>query len=167
MDKDCKIDGGSIYFLCRKEAAKYNDKLNSREGASELLCVSESSLRNYELMLTPVPVDVVVRMADLYGAPELEACYCKTDCPIGKRASTAAKLKSIEQITCSLLYHADDEKMERIKSELLRVARDGKVDPQEKEVLHHLAKELTDLESDIAELRLYMKKYGGIKDGAD
>lgn len=169
MEKDCKNCGGSIYFLCRKEAAKYNDRLSSREGASELLCVSESSLRNYELLLTPVPVDVVVRMADLYGAPELEVCYCKNDCPIGKRESTSAKLKSIEQIACSLVFHAGDEKMERIKNELLRVACDGKVDPAERETLHCLAKELTELEGDIAELRLYMKKYGGggVKDGTD
>lgn len=77
MEKECMNCGGSIYFQCRKEAAKYNDRLSSREGASEMLNVSVSSLSNYELGLTPVPTDVVVRMADLYGAPELEACYCK------------------------------------------------------------------------------------------
>ena len=82
MEKECMNCGGSIYFQCRKEAAKYNDRLSSREGASEMLNVSVSSLSNYELGLTPVPTDVVVRMADLYGAPELEACYCKNDCPM-------------------------------------------------------------------------------------
>ncbi len=35
-------------FRCRKEAAKYNDKLNSREGAAEMLGVSVSSLADYE-----------------------------------------------------------------------------------------------------------------------
>lgn len=30
----------NIYFRCRKEAAKFNDTLNSREGAAELLGVS-------------------------------------------------------------------------------------------------------------------------------
>lgn len=86
MEKECMNCGGSIYFQCRKEAAKYNDRLSSREGASEMLNVSVSSLSNYELGLTPVPTDVVVRMADLYGAPELEACYCKNDCPYWKEA---------------------------------------------------------------------------------
>ena len=65
MEKECMNCGGSIYFQCRKEAAKYNDRLSSREGASEMLNVSVSSLSNYELGLTPVPTDVVVRMADL------------------------------------------------------------------------------------------------------
>lgn len=66
MEKECMNCGGSIYFQCRKEAAKYNDRLSSREGASEMLNVSVSSLSNYELGLTPVPTDVVVRMADLF-----------------------------------------------------------------------------------------------------
>ena len=49
-------------FRCRKEAAKYNDRLNSREGAAELLGVSVSSLADYELGITKViPVDKVKR----------------------------------------------------------------------------------------------------------
>ena len=67
--------------------------------------------------MTPVPTDVVVRMADLYGAPELEACYCKNDCPIGKRQNIATKIRGIEQITCSLLNHADDDRLHSIKKD--------------------------------------------------
>lgn len=63
-------------FRCRKEAAKYNDKLGSREGAAELLGISVSSLADYELGNTKViPVDKVVLMADIYNAPELMAWY--------------------------------------------------------------------------------------------
>ena len=72
-------------FRCRKEAAKYNDKLNSREGAAEMLGVSVSSLADYELGITKViPVDKVVLMAELYNAPELKAWYCTEECPIGR-----------------------------------------------------------------------------------
>lgn len=67
-----------------------------------MLNISVSSLSNYELGLTPVPTDVVVRMADLYGAPELEACYCKNDCPIGRRKNIATQIRGIEQITAIL-----------------------------------------------------------------
>lgn len=42
MANDCMKTNENIYFRCRKEAAKYNDKLNSRESASELLGVSVS-----------------------------------------------------------------------------------------------------------------------------
>lgn len=167
MEKECMNCGGSIYFQCRKEAAKYNDRLSSREGASEILNVSVSSLSNYELGLTPVPTDVVVRMADLYGAPELEACYCKNDCPIGKRQNIATKIRGIEQITCSLLNHADDDRLHSIKKGLLRIASDGKLDHGEEEELKKIVACLSDFADDVMELRMYLKKRGGTPDGTD
>ena len=67
----------NIYCKCRKEAAKYNDKLNSREGAAELLGISASTLADYELGITKIiPADAILRMADLYNAPELRNHYC-------------------------------------------------------------------------------------------
>lgn len=69
----------NIYCKCRKEAAKYNDKLNSREGAAELLGISASTLADYELGITKIiPADAILRMADLYNAPELRNHYCKS-----------------------------------------------------------------------------------------
>ena len=85
MGRDAIKAGENPCFQCRKEAAKYNDKLNSREGAAEMLGVSVSSLADYELGITKViPVDKVVLMAELYNAPELKAWYCTTECPIGR-----------------------------------------------------------------------------------
>lgn len=82
MANECMKTNENIYFRCRKEAAKYNDKLNSRESASELLGVSVSSLADYELGNTKVvPVDKVVLMADLYNAPQLLNGYCARECP--------------------------------------------------------------------------------------
>lgn len=76
MGRDAIKAGENPCFQCRKEAAKYNDKLNSREGAAEMLGVSVSSLADYELSITKViPVDKVVLMAELYNAPELKAWY--------------------------------------------------------------------------------------------
>ena len=167
MEKECKDCGGSIYFQCRKEAAKYNDRLSSREGASEMLNISVSSLSNYELGLTPVPTDVVVRMADLYGAPELEACYCKNDCPIGKRQNIAKKIRGIEQITCSLLDHADDDLMHGIKRDLINIASDGKLDLGEENRLRKIVTELSQFADDVMELRMFLRKYGGESDGID
>lgn len=66
----------NIYCRCRKEAAKYNDKLNSRDGAAELLGISASTLADYELGITKIiPADAILRMADLYNAPELRNHY--------------------------------------------------------------------------------------------
>ena len=37
-------DNDNVYFLARKKAAAYNERLYSREGAAELLGVSVSTL---------------------------------------------------------------------------------------------------------------------------
>lgn len=61
----CTKQDDSVWFECRKRAAMYNDKLNSREGAAELIGVSPSSLADYELGVTKVvPVDKAVLMSD-------------------------------------------------------------------------------------------------------
>lgn len=75
---------GNIYCQCRKEAAKYNDKLNSREGAAEVLGMSPSTLSDYELGITKIiPAENILRMADVYNAPQLKNHYCKNCCPLG------------------------------------------------------------------------------------
>ena len=59
-------DNDNVYFLARKKAAIYNERLYSREGASELLGISVSTLADYELGNTKVvPVDKVVLMAEM------------------------------------------------------------------------------------------------------
>ena len=73
MESNCTNCNENVYFACRKKAASYNEKLNSRESAAELLGISPSTLANHELGITKsVPVDTVVMMADLYHAPELK-----------------------------------------------------------------------------------------------
>ena len=74
----------NVYCRYRKAAAMYNDKLNSREGAAELLGISQSTLADYELGITKIiPADSIMRMADLYNAPELRNYYCRNCCPLG------------------------------------------------------------------------------------
>ena len=52
MERDYMDGKENIYFASRKNAAKYNDKLNSREAAAEMLGFSPSTLANYELGVT-------------------------------------------------------------------------------------------------------------------
>ena len=156
------------YFNCRKCAAKYNDALNSRESTAEKLNISESSLRNYELGLSPVPVDVVVRMADMYGAPELEANYCREECPIGKHIGCAIgkRLKRIEQIACSLAAHTDEQELGEMMRTLMRIAADGKVDENEVPELKRVVEYMDAIFGDIKDLRLLAEKEAGC-DGKD
>lgn len=87
----------NAYFVARKKAAMYNERLYSREGAAELLGISVSTLADYELGNTKVvPVDKVVLMADLYNAPELKTGYCKYECPICSYLPVATEAKGLE-----------------------------------------------------------------------
>ena len=114
----------NIYCKCRKEAAKYNDKLNSREGAAELLGISASTLADYELGITKIiPADAILRMADLYNAPELRNHYCKYSCPLGQdvplvdtesldriAVRALASLKKVQESKENLLDEIEGEK---------------------------------------------------------
>lgn len=152
----------NIYYACRKEAAKYNDKLRSREMAAELLGISTSSLANYELGTTKiVPVDIVVLMSDLYNAPELRYHYCKNECPIGASLPMATKAASLEGITIRLLNGLDADEITYIKKSLLGIARDGKVGSDEIPKLHKIVGSLDDLAETISELRILAEKCEG------
>ena len=113
-------------FRCRKEAAKHNDKLGSREGAAELLGISVSSLADYELGNTKViPVDKVVLMADIYNAPELMAWYC-SECLIGKSLEMPSpEIASVERTTMKLLKQLRQGDIEQVKEKLIDITADG------------------------------------------
>lgn len=162
MANDCMKANENIYFRCRKEAAKYNDKLNSRESASELLGVSVSSLADYELGNTKVvPVDKVVLMADLYNAPQLLNGYCARECPIGCRKDIATEIQPIERTTVGLLDLLQNEKISRYMSALTSIAVDGQVSEDEKSKMTEIVAYLNQVRVLVEELTLFDNKMNG------
>jgi len=161
----------SIYFQCRKAAAEHNEKLKSRPGAAELLGVSESSLAHYELGVTKtVPVDVVVMMAELYGAPELKNLYCKNECPIGRDCPVATREVSIEEATVHLLGGMQHEAMQDAAKTLLRIAADGVLTPEEAAELEPMQAALDIVCKAVSELKILVektRKRKGERHGAD
>ena len=149
----------NIYFTCRKRAALHNDRLNSRESAAELLGISSSTLANYELGITKaVPVDMVVMMADLYGAPELKSMYCKNDCLIGRMLPIATKIDSLQGITIRLLSCLDDGELSAIKKKMLEIAADVMISSDEEKELASILERLDKLSKSISELRMLAEK---------
>lgn len=162
METGCAKCTESIYLRCRKEAARYNDKLNSRENAADLLGVSPSSLANYELGITKfVPVDKVVLMADLYNAPELLSEYCATECPIGCRRKIGTEIKPIELTTVGLLSAINNNKLNDYLTDLIHIAADGKVSKDESSKLHEIVAYLNEIRVRVEELTLFDQKNGG------
>ena len=165
MEKGYTKVNDNIYFRSRKEAAMYDERLSSRERASELLGVSVSSLADYELGNTKVvPVDKVDLMAQLYKAPQLRTQYCKAECPIGKYIPMATELKGIESVVIQLIQLLDESKIEDIKKLLLSVASDGQVDVCDIHVLKDIKKHLEQVQTAISSLSLLCDKEEAINE---
>lgn len=150
----------NVYFVARKRAAMYNERLYSREGAAELLGISVSTLADYELGNTKVvPVDKVVLMADLYNAPELKTGYCKHECPICSYLPVATEAKGLEGITLRLMKRPDCDELNRIKKELVDITEDGIIDETEKPELKKILAFLDEVAESISELKIVGEKY--------
>lgn len=159
MGNGCNKDNDNVYFRARKEAANYNEKLYSREGASELLGISVSALADYELGITKVvPVDKVVLMAELYKCPELKTGYCKYECPIGKTMPLATQVKGIEGIALRLIREFDTEKIGDIKKNFADIAVDGMISDDEKPALENILRQIDELAMVISEMKLIGEK---------
>ena len=82
MPKQATKAADNEFYKARIAASKCNDRLASREGASEELGIDRTRLARIELgSLNPYPEEVLL-MADYYDAPELanhyyKACYQK------------------------------------------------------------------------------------------
>ncbi len=150
----------NIYCRCRLEAAKFNDRLNSRAGAAELLGVSESSLADYELGNTKVvPVDKVNLMADLYHAPEIRNFYCANECPIGKNCITQLEVEELDRLTIKVL--AAFQKVGYIKDTLIDITADGVISDTEKTEFSQVIRALDNISKNAQELKLWAEKQIG------
>lgn len=159
MGKGHINENTNVYFRARKDASLYNERLSSREGASEMLGISPSTLADYELGITKfVPVDKVVLMADLYNRPELKTAYCRNECPIGKNFPVATSVSGIEGITLRLLREFDPQKVRDAERNLIEICSDGVISEDEKPNLRLIIKYLDELMMAISELKLASEK---------
>lgn len=152
----------NVYCQARKRAALYDDRLNSREKAAELLGVSPSTLADYELGLTKcIPADNVVLMSDLYRAPELRSHYCSSECPIGKMDAHPVDMERLESITLKVL--SSFQKMATAKDKLIDIASDGQIGEDEVEDFQEILKMLDSVSKHAQELKAWAEKELGIK----
>ena len=150
----------NVYKACRKKAAQYNEALNSREKAAEMLGIAPSTLANHELGVTKnVPVDTVVMMADLYRAPELRNLYCKNECPIGRMLPLSTEVKGLQSITVRILNSLDDDAIRSMKKSLLRIAEDDEIKKDDREDLESIMEMMEKIATEISELRMLAEKY--------
>ena len=103
MSKYATKAAGNMFCQARYEAAKFNERLSSREGAAEELGVDRTRLARIELgSVTPYPEEVLL-MADIYRAPELKGNYCREMCPLGKGMPKIESHQDIDRIALRAL----------------------------------------------------------------
>lgn len=138
----------------RMNAARYDDRLLSREGAAERLGMSVSAVSDAELGLSKcMPVDKAVLMADLYKAPHLLNYYCIHECPIGCRLPISDEVLGIERITVKLLKNLRVDDLREVKEKLIDIAADGIISEDEKPELKEVIEYLENLAKTISELK--------------
>ncbi|MEH2957793.1 helix-turn-helix transcriptional regulator [Candidatus Merdisoma sp. JLR.KK006] len=144
------------FCKARLEAARYNDRLFSKDGAAELLGISVSTLSDYELGITKVvPPDMVLKMADLYNAPELRNYYCRELCPLGGDMPVL-ELEDLDRISIKAL--AAFRKLGETKDLLLDITEDGVIDESERPQLDKILGTLDELEQVAQSLKVWVKK---------
>ena len=157
MEKHCKKNNENVYFRYRKQAAKIDDRLNSRAGAAELLDTSESSVTAYELgNVKVVPVDIVHLMAEVYRAPELRYYYCRNECPLGKCCVPEIEVQELDRLTLRVLGSL--RKIEFVAGVLIDIMDDGKITPDEHVSLFRIIETLDRIATHVPELKIWVEK---------
>ncbi len=144
------------FCKARLEAAKYNEKFFSKEYAAEQLHISSAQLQDYELGITKcIPPDSVLRMADIYNAPELRNIYCREMCPLGCD-TPKLELEDLDRISVKAL--SSFRKMSASKELLLDIVEDGVVSEEEKPELDKVMAALDEVASIAQSLRVWVEK---------
>ncbi len=151
---------GNRYYQARMAAASYDERLKSREGAAELLGIHPSTLSDYELGLTKVmPVDAVMRMAELYNAPELRNYYCRMECPLGADCVPELCDDGLDRTALKILGAL--ARGDEVKDSLLDIVSDGKITPDELPRMEQITDYLDKVSAAAAELKLWVEKHKG------
>ena len=144
------------YYLARMAAAERNERMSSREGASEETGIDRKRMQRIEIgTLNPYPEEVLL-MADAYHAPELMNYHCSRCCPIGQRTVPRAELNELDRITVKFLSAL--EQIRDSDKELLQIAQDGTLTADEMPQMEHLLSEIQRLASVALEMQIYLDK---------
>lgn len=156
MPKQATKASNNDFYKARIAASSCNDRLASREGASEELGIDRTRLARIELgSLNPYPEEVLI-MADYYDAPELANHYCSKMCPLGKKTVPPAEMRSIDRLTIRIISALGEAN--GIKEAILDIAADGIVTPDENERLMQITKALEQIEITAQEMKMWVRK---------
>ena len=156
MTKIAPSTAGNRYYLARMAAAEKNERLSSREGASEETGIDRKRMQRIEIgTLNPYPEEVLL-MADAYHVPELLNYHCSQCCPIGKRTVPRAEMNELDRITVKFLNAL--EQIRDSDKELLQIAQDGTLTADEVPQMEHLLIGIQRIATVALEIQIYLDK---------
>lgn len=159
MGREATKASGNPWYEARKQAAMYDERLKSREGAAEQLGMSASALAETELGMNKcMPADKAVLMAERYNAPHLLNFYCLHECPIGRQRSLSDEVVEIDRVTLKLLKRLRVDQLEEIKKKLIDIAEDGVISEDERPDMAEIMEYLDDLAKTISEIQTAGKR---------
>ena len=146
----------SPYYKARIKAAAYNDRLNSREGAAEIVCIERTRLANIEAgNINPHPEEVNL-MADAYNAPELLNYYCSQQCPLGRGRVEKLSPRNLE--SAALKMERVTRNIDEITQVIADIAEDGKITKEELPEFEQNLQKLREVKKSIEELLLIVEQ---------
>lgn len=155
MSKMATKAADNMFYKARMEAATFNERLSSREGAAEQIGIDRTRLARIELgSLNPYPEEVLL-MSDVYNAPELKAYYCSEYCPLGCN-NPKIVLQDLDRISLQAL--SSFRKITDAKETLLDIAEDGVVSEDERMDLKELLSVLDEITAISQNLKLWAEK---------
>ena len=145
----------NMFCRARYEAAKFNERLNSREGAAEELGIDRTRLARIELGSTIPYQEEVLLMADCYKSPELKGNYCREMCPLGKNMPKVEN-EGLDRISLRML--ASLRKINEAKETLLDITADGIITEEEKPELKKIIQILDEVNGTTQNLKNWIER---------
>lgn len=152
MPKMATKAADNVFYKARIAASSWNDRLGSREGASEVTGIDRTRLANIELgTINPHPEEVLM-LSDTYNAPELQNHFCSHLCPLGIGTISPIELEELERVTLQLISAM--KSLPEVKDGIIDIAADGVIDAKEKPRMEQYLE---------AHLQKAIRKTGGVK----
>ena len=157
MTKVAPSTAANRYYLARMATAERNERMSSREGASEETGIDRKRMQRIEIgTLNPYPEEVLL-MAEAYHAPELLNYHCSHCCPIGQRTVPRAEASELDRITVKCLNAL--EEIKGADKALLSIVRDGVLTADEVPQMEAVLAGVRNLATIAAEMQIYLEKY--------
>ena len=159
MPKMATKAADNVFYKARIAAASWNDRLGSREGASEVTGIDRTRLANIELgTINPHPEEVLM-LSDTYNAPELQNHFCSHLCPLGIGTISPIELEELERVTLQLISAM--KSLPEVKDGIIDIPADGVIDAKEKPRMEQYLEVLDEITNKAQTLKLiYRKQFG-------